>query len=346
MAEKTKSPEKEKSQSFLDKYREYSNVDISIKPYFNPDIPNMGLEKYGQVFFEGTGMLQSLRSTEINGVVRYRTNLDEFSLDLKRLPESERLARIKMIRETVAKLDYEIFANKVSPDDEDFWGKVNLKPTNENFWSGIQIAVGNQGMFLDPNNPKDLLIIIAAEGWGFDDVAPSLEEAVNMIKPPKFYLEKKRDVRIQDGKLKLSRDRAIAELYKLRMEEPQKLFWLAKNILPIANSYKPSDKIDILYGELNDYIEGASIERNKKLAPVKFMEWLKKDAEYLTIRAYVLDAIFLKYLVTKADNKIYVRDTGSLLGGNIEECIEHLRQAVNQRDLEFIEDKIKSTWNK
>lgn len=335
-----------KVESFVETYRTYSPTDISIRPYFDPNIPNMGLEKYGQVFFEGTGMMQSLRSIEINGVPRYITGLDEFSDSVKRLPEKEREARIKNIKETVSKLEYEIFFNKVEPDDPNFWEKVNLKPTNEDFWSQIVIVVGNEPYYLDPRDPRDLLKIIAAENGGFDDVAPSLEAARNMTKPPKFYLEKRRDVRIEEGKLKMTRDNAIYELVKLRLEEPQKLFWIAKNILPIANSYRKTDKIEILYGDLNDYIEGKSIEKNKKQAPVKFLEWVKKDEEYKQIRAYVLEAIFLKHLVTKGDGKIYIKDTGSMLGGNIEEVVEHLRQPINQSDLDYIQNKIDAIWSK
>lgn len=345
MAEKVKTKEPVQD-SILVKYRDYSPTDICIKPYFDPNIPNMGLENYGQVFFEGTAMMQSLRSIDINGVERFITNLDEFSMDIKALPEKEKEARIKNIRQTLAEIEYEIFFNRVDPTDPDFWEKINLKPTNREFWSQLYIVVGNLPYFLDPNDPRDLLKIIAAEGGGFDEVCRSLEEARNSIKPPKFYIEKRKDVRVEDGKLKMSRDRAIYELFKLRMEEPQKLFLLAKNILPISNSYKINDKVEIFYGELNDYIEGTSIEKNKKLAPVKFMDWLKKDQEYLQIRAFVLDGVFLKYLVTKADNKIYIKDTGSLLGGNIEECIEHLKSPVNQRDLDFIQEKVEASWNK
>lgn len=338
--------ELQQTKSLVETYREYSPTDITIRPYFDPEVENMGLEKYGQVFFEGTGMLQSLRCREANGVVRYTTNLDEFALEIKRLPEDQQKARIKEIRETVSKLNEEIFAVKVPTNDKDFWAKVELRPTNEEFWKTVQIAVGNQPLYLDPRKPEDLIVIIAAEGGGFDDIAPSLEDAKKMVKPPKFYLEKRRDVRINEGKLKISRDNAIYELYKIRMEQPQRLFLLAKNILPIANSYRKTDKIEILYGELSDFIEGISIEKNKKKAPVTFKNYVEKSDEYLTVRAYVLEAIFLKHFVTKSDNKIYIRETGSMLGGNIEECIEHLKNPMNQNDLNFVEEKIESIWSK
>jgi len=337
----------ESNESVVSSYRDYSPTDIQVLPYFDPNIPNMGLEKYGQVFFEGTGMMQSLRSTEINGVVRYVTGLDEFAISIKKISNDEqRLARIKTIRETVSNLEYELFGNKVSPDDSEFWTKVTLAPTREDYWQNIKLSVGNDGKYLDPKKPEDLLLIIAIENGGFDDVASSKEAAQSMIKPPKLYLEKRRDTKIQEGRLKESRDKAIYELYKMRMEVPQDMFYIAKNLLPIANNYKLSDKLEIIYSDLNDYIEGLSIERDKKKAPLKFLEWINKEKEYLVIRAYVLDAIFWKYLVTKGDNKIYIKDTGSMLGGNIEECIEYLRQAQNQRDLDYIEAQVDAQWKR
>lgn len=344
MAEQTK---KEK-ETLVDQYRSYSATDISITPYFDPEVENMGLERYGQVFFEGTGMMQSLRAIEQNGILRYITNLDEFADSVKRISdEKERAARIKEIRETVSILEYELFFNKVSPKDEAFWEKVNLKPTNYEFWSNIQFVAGNQPYYLDPKNPTDLLIIFAAEGGGFDDVSPSLEDAKEKrTKPPKFYLQKKRDLRISEGKLKLTRDRAIAKLFSTYSDTPQNLFLFAKNLLPIANSYRKTDSTELIYGELSDYIQGKSIVADKKKSAQNFLDWAEKDREYLNIRAMVLDSIFLKHLITKADGKIYIKSTDTMLGGNIEEVIEHLKNPMYQNDLDTIEKIIEPIWNK
>ena len=335
----------EKTKDFTESYRtEYGGTDIVIKPYFDSNVENMGLEKYGQVFFEGTGMIQDLRATEINGVVRYVTGLDEFATEVKMLPEAERKARVAQIKQTVSQLEYELFANKVDPKEPDFWSKVNLAPTNTKYWSTVRLAASNNDVYLDPNDTNDLIKIICAENGGFDEVAPSLEIAKAAAKPPKFYLEKVRDTRAVEGKLKETRDMAIYELYKIRMENPQDLFLLCKNILPIANSYKTKDKPEVWYGDLSNFIEGISIEKDKKKAPLTFLKWKERDKEHLRIRAYVMEAIFLKHLVTKADNKIYIKSTGSMLGGNIEECVEHLKQVQNERDLKTMEDLIEKHW--
>lgn len=330
----------------IDSYREYGGTDIVLRPYFNPDSENMGLEKYGQVFFEGTGMIQDLRATEINGVIRYVTGLDEYANNVKILPDEEKKARVKQIRETIAKLEEELFFNKVDPKDKDFWSKVKLAPTNPEYWKNIKLAASNNDVYLDPNDPNDLVKIIAIENWGFDEVAPSLEQAELMANPPKFYLDKRTDTRAKDGKIKEIRDRATYELYKIKLETPQDLFLLCKNILPIANNYKLKDKIEIFYGDLSNFIDGTSIEKDKKKAPLKFLEWKDKTKEYLNIRAYVLEGIFLKHIVTKGDNKMYIKSTGSMLGGNIEESIEHLKQPMNERDLDTLQQIIEKYWQR
>ena len=59
-----------------------------------------------------------------------------------------------------------------------------------------------------------------------------------------------------------------------------------------------------------------------------------------------MEAIFVKDLVTKADNKIYIKETGSMLGGNIEECVQHLMNPMNEKDLNFLEELITNIWKR
>ncbi len=334
------------TENYADHFRQYKSTDIVIKPYVDKTVPNMGLEKYGQVLFEGAWHDQPLRCTELNGVPRYVTGLDEHTPEIKRLPEAEKKAKIKVIRETVARVEEEIYGNKLDISDEDFWSKTVFAPTRREYWSTVRFVLGNDGKTLDPHNPHELLIIIAAQAGGFDDVAGSYEEAKNSSIHPKFYLERMRDARIEESKVKEYRDQAVFELYKVRMEEPQRMFYLAKNLLPIANSYKKTDSPLVWYGDLSDFITGEGIEKDKKKAPAKFLNALQKGEEYLQLKAYVLEAAFLKRLITKGDNKIYNRDTGSLLGANLEDVVEYLRQPTNQGEVENIMEQIDPIWSR
>lgn len=335
-------------ETLIDEYRQYSSTDIVIKPFIDPEEPiqNMGLEKYGQVLFEGTMHEQQLRCTVINGVTRFITGLDEFSEQVKRLPEKEREAKIKTIRATVSDLERELYGNELDVEDPNFWSKTVLSPNRSDYWGTVNFSIGNDGKVLDPKNPHELIMIIAAEAGGFDDVAGSFEEAKNSPKPPKFYLERRKDTKVQESKIKQLRDSAIYELFKIRQEEPQKLFWYAKNLLPIANQYKKTDPIDIWYADLSSFIEGSGIEKDKKKAPQKFLNFLLRDQETIQIRAYVLEAAFLKRLITKGDNKIYNRNTNSMLGGNLEEVVEFLKQPMNQSELNDIQAQIDPLWNR
>jgi len=334
--------------NLVDEFRQYNSSDIRIKPYIDPDKPrqNMGLERYGQVLFEGTMLEQQLRCTIINGVTRYVTGLDESAESVKRLEGDQKDAKVKMIRETVSKLEAEIFFNTLKTDDPDFWSKTSLAPNRPDFWSTVSIVVGNEGLVLDPANPHELIKIIAAEAGGFDDIAGSYDDARKASNPPKFYMERRRDARVQESRLKQLRDGAIYELYKTRTEEPQKLFWYAKNLLPIANGYKKTDPIEIWYTDLGSFIEGTGIETDKKKAPEKFLAMIRYESEYTIVRAYVLEAAFTKRLITKADNKIYSRESGTLLGNNLEECVEYLRQPVNQMELDSIQNQIDPIWSR
>lgn len=345
MATATKKPNNA-GESFVDQLRRYKSSDIVIKPYIDPEMPrqNMGLEKYGQVLFEGTMHEQQLRCTIRNGITRYVTGLDEFADSVKDLPDGEREAKIKMIRETIVKLEKELYSENLDVDDPDFWNKTHFSPTKSEYWSTVNFVIGNDGLTLDPADPHQLIKIIAAEAGGFDDVGGSYEEAKNSPFPPKFYLERRRDARVQEAKLKQIRDNAIFELFRIKREEPQKLFWYAKNLLPIANQYKKTDPVDIWYSDLSSFIEGVGIEKDKRKAPEKFLNMVMKDMDTIHIRAYVLEAAFQKKLITKADNKIYSKETNTLLGNNLEEVVEFLKQAVNQNELDVIQNQIDPIW--
>ena len=56
---------------------------ISIKPFFDPNKPNLGLEKYGLALFDGVFHEEQLACIERNGVKRYITGLQCLEWDIK-----------------------------------------------------------------------------------------------------------------------------------------------------------------------------------------------------------------------------------------------------------------------
>ena len=170
---------------------EAKNSKVSIKPYFDQRVENMGLENYGLSLFDGVTHQEQLACIEINGISRYLTGLNEFAPELKKLNSDTRDSKIKQIRIAVSELEKELAANMIDPEDKDFWNKVKLlKPDNSEFWNKIELTVGNTTIFLDVNDPYDRIKMYAIEAGGFSLVAKSYEDAKSKAKPPKFYLDK------------------------------------------------------------------------------------------------------------------------------------------------------------
>jgi hypothetical protein len=134
--------------TIVEKYQQNKSRDIAIRPYFDPNKQNMGLENYGMALYDGVWHEESLACLELNGVKRYVTGLNEFAPDVKRLAPGEREIKIKEIRKVVAQLEAELAANVIDPDDKDFWNKVSLlKPDNDKFWSRISLRCGNDPVY-------------------------------------------------------------------------------------------------------------------------------------------------------------------------------------------------------
>ena len=85
------------SVTFTEKTNAVKDDAISIRPYFNPDIENMGLEKYEMALHEGVKHTETVTCLERNGIRRYVTGLNEFSPDVKKLSPAVKKERIKEI---------------------------------------------------------------------------------------------------------------------------------------------------------------------------------------------------------------------------------------------------------
>ena len=59
------------SVTIVEKYPQNKKSNITIRPYFDASIDNMGLQKYGLSLFEGAFHEESIACLEINGIKRY-----------------------------------------------------------------------------------------------------------------------------------------------------------------------------------------------------------------------------------------------------------------------------------
>lgn len=329
-------------------YNDKKSGTISIKPYVDPEVENLGLQKYNMALYDGVFHEEQLACIERNGILRYVTGLNEFAPEIKLIADAEtRNAKIKDIRETVSQLERELAANVLDPTDEDFWNKVKLlKHDNHEFWSKITLRCGNETIPLDPaKDPYDLIKLRAIEAGGFPMIGRSFEQARNQAVPPKFYLDKYVDTVSTKTEVTKLKNKAVAELEKLFEKNQNKLFYVAKVTDANSVQYKKSTPQDIIYSNMDKYIAGDGVERNVKRAAQTFLDNSKLDMETLKIRAMIKDATFYKIMAAKSDGFIYHIDTQVQMGRSAAECLEFLKNPLHEKTYDELTKKIEQYWN-
>ena len=324
-----------------------TNSTIAVRPFVDNTNANMGLEKYQMVLFEGVFHEEQLACLEYNGIKRYVTGLNEFAPEIKQLNDDEREAVVKQIRMTVSQLEKELAANIIDPDDKDFWNKVRLlRPDNDEFWGKIVMRFGNEPIFLDASSdPYDLIKLKAIEAGGFSVVAKSLEEARSSAIPFKFYLDRYEETASIRTEVKKMRNKALAELQKLFDKNSNKLFYVCKVVDPNSTQYKKSTPLDILYDNMDKYINGETVDKDKRKTAQRFLEVVSLDMETLKLRSMVKDANFYKVIATRGDGFIYHMRSSSMLGKNASDVVEYLKNPLNEEILTDITKNVEKLWN-
>jgi hypothetical protein len=319
---------------------------IAVRPFFDNSVSNMGLESYGLSLYDGVKHFEQLACLEQNGVIRYLTGLNEFAPEIKLLNAEDREARVREIRTAVAELETELAANVLDIEDPQFWNKVKLlKPDNKEFWNRISVACGNEPLFLDPVDPYDRIKLYAIEAGGFSIVAKSFDDARSRAVPPKFYLDKKEQTVIARTEYKKMRNKALAELQKLFDKNSTKLFYVAKVVDGNSTQYKKGTPNDVMYENMDLYINGEGVESNKERAAKSFLEAVGMDMETLKIKSIVRDSVFFKYIINKADGYIYHVKTNALLGRNVSDVVEYLKNPLNEDVLTDLNKACEKFWN-
>jgi hypothetical protein len=319
---------------------------IAVRPFFDNSVSNMGLESYGLSLYDGVKHFEQLACLEQNGVIRYLTGLNEFAPEIKLLTPEHREAKVREIRTAVAELERELAANVIELDDPQFWSKVTLlTPNNKEFWNRIHIACGNDPLFLDPNDPYDRIKLYAIEAGGFSIVAKSFDDARSRAVPPKFYLDKQEQTVIARTEYKKMRNKALSELQKLFDKNSTKLFYVAKVVDGNSTQYRKATPNDVMYENMDLYINGEGVESNKERAAKSFLEAVGMDMETLKIKSIVRDSVFFKYIINKADGYIYHAKTNAMLGRNVSDVIEYLKNPLNEDVLTDLNKACEKFWN-
>jgi len=337
----------EEDYTIVEKYNANKKKTIAIRPFFNSEKENMGLEKYSMSLYDGVYHEEQLACLELNGVKRYVTGLNEFAPEVKLLPPDEKKAKAKEIRTVVSQLEKELAANVIDPEDPEFWNKVKLlRPDNDKFWSRISVRCGNDPVYLDSEkDPYDLIKIHAIHAGGFSIVAKSLHEAKKSSKDFKFYLDKLEDSIGTRTELTKLRNRSLVELQKMYDSNVTKLLYVAKVIDVNSSQYTKSTPNDILYENMDIYIRGEGAESSKKRAADSFLTVAQESMEDLKIRALVKDCLYYKFISTKANGWIETLDGEIKLGKKPSECKEFLKNPEHEEVLFALLAKVETYWN-
>ena len=322
---------------------------VSIKPYFDPSVENMGLENYSMALHDGIYHTEQIVCLERNGIKRYVTGLNEFAPEVKLISDKEaKAAKIKEIRTVVAQLETEFAANVVSIEDEDFWNKLKvMRPDNDEFWSKIELKASNDITFMDPvSDPYDLIKLYAIDAGGFSIVAPSYEAAKAMAVAPKFYLDRAEETISTKNTVKKLRNKALAALQGMFDKDSRKLLYVTKVIDPGSVQYKYSTSNETLYDLMDSYITGESFEKSKQTAAQTFIDTSKLSVGDLKLRAIIKDAAYYKFIILKADGHIYHTETASVLGKNPSDVFEYLKNPLNEQIYVDIQDAVIGQWEK
>jgi len=322
---------------------------ITVKPYFDPKVSNLGLENYGVSLFDGVFHEEEIALIERNGIKRYLTGLNEFAPEVKLIQDPDQKAsKIKDIRTTVAQLERDLAANIIEVDDPEFWNKVKIvSPNNDDFWSKIKMRTGNQTINLDPaKDPYDLIKIYAIEAGGFSGIARSFEDARGRSVSPKFYLDKYIETVSTKTEVTKLRNRALSELTSMFDKNTNKLFYVAKVVDAHSTQYKKSTPNDIIYESMDKYINGQGVETNLKRAAQSFLDACVMDMETLKLKSIIKDSTFYKFIIPKADGFIYHLESSVMMGRNASDCLDFLKNPLHEETLVNLTKKVEQYWNK
>lgn len=335
------------SVTIVEKYQIGKSGKISIKPFFDPSIGNMGLENYQMALMDGVYHEEQLACLEMNGIKRYVTGLNEFAPEVKMLPPGEREAKIREIREVVASLEQDLAANVVDPESPDFWKEIQLlRPNNDEFWSRISLKCGNDPVFLDPvKDPYDLIKLYAIEAGGFSIVAKSLEDAKSKPTPPKFFLDKLETTAANRTEISKLRNKALSELQKMYDKQANKMFLVAKVVDANSTQYTKNTPNDIIYENMDNYINGLGVDRDKKKTAQVFLDAARLNMETLKLKAIVKDATQYRMITTKSDGMIYDLDSGTALGRTPSDVVAFLKNPLNEEVMMKLMSNVEGMWN-
>lgn len=321
---------------------------VTIRPYVEK-VFNMGLENYNQTLFDGAKHTLEMVAVQEGNTLRFITGVNPVAPEISRLSQEERDAKIEQIKKIVIEAELNLGGKMINPTDPEWWNKVErLKPDNINFWSSsdMKLELNNDPFYLEPTkNTKDLLLYLSIKAGGFPEIAKNLEEAKLRAKAPKFFLDELEETASISTEVSKLRNRAGSELQKMYDKNRNKLMYVCKVIDASSTQYKKSTPIDIMYLNMDKYINGESVDKDKRATAKNFLDVVDLDPETLKLKALIKDATFYKYLAIKGDGMIYDMDSGTAMGKNPSQVVEFLKNPLHEDIWKSLTNKVEKHWN-
>jgi len=341
---------------------------LSIKPYVGQSI-NTGLKEYNMVVHDNIKHTDCVICISDGRTKTYKTGLNENTAEVQTLHGDEKIAKIKSIRQLVARAEREIAGNfNVDPDEDgiennkEFWKNVTMfksvipdvfdnKGVRQlTYWDEFVIVMSNEGIILNENNVKHLLMISVIEAGGFSLIADSFETArADSRGIYKFYLDKRQDtsdVKIVDKKI---RDKAGAKLFAISENDSNKLFYITKLISVDSMFFKTGKNAtptSVFYEECSNFIEGLTPkQRVQTLACQEFISYADMTIDKLKARVALQDGMALNYIMLK-ENELWHVQTSTILGKNYEDAIAYLTNPANVKLHDTLIKQCTAEWAK
>jgi glycyl-tRNA synthetase beta subunit len=131
----------------------------------------------------------------------------------------------------------------------------------------------------------------------------------------------------------------------LANSNPRKLFYVTKTIETYSARFKNSTPSDIAYETMDGFLNGEGIEKSEKKAAERFIKTCGLDMETLKLKAVVKDATFYNFIQLKGDGMLYHSTTASMLGRNVSDVVEALKNPLNDEVLGLLLNEVEEYWN-
>ena len=124
-----------------------------------------------------------------------------------------------------------------------------------------------------------------------------------------------------------------------------KLLYVTKVIHSNSTEYLHSTPIDVLYEEMDAFINGERHDKSKKRAAEEFIKISGSSMEDLKIRALIKDCLTNDLMKTKSDGFIVDKYSGEQLGKRPLEVLDFLKDPKNDDILTRYMTEIEPIWN-